>query len=162
MAVHLSEAQRAAIAALEPDLRTAAEAIGIGTVAQLASLAPGLTAVGGPATLTQVSLDPEGEPDPLSLAAIVAAHDGYVRHRGTREGVSTGALAIARLLVWASRAAVIGPTPTIAWIGPETRAPADTPGTRLRATATVTTSERTHTARAVVIITGPPGAAPSD
>lgn len=128
MGLRLTDAHSERIGALEPGLRSAAEALGAALRPQLARLAPGLTRpregeAGGDALLAVLDLDREGEPDALSLAACVAAHRAYVAGRGQPEGVSAGALALARLLVWAQRAAMLGPAPTIAWIGPAPRRP---------------------------------------
>ena len=128
MGLRLTDAHSEGIAALEPGLRSAAEALGAALRPQLARLAPGLTrpregGAGGDALLAALDLDREGEPDALSLAACVAAHRAYVAGRGQADGVSAGALALARLLVWAQRAAMLGPAPEIRWIGPAPRRP---------------------------------------
>ena len=87
---------------------------------QLARLAPGADPRRGgrrgepDALLVELDLDHEGAPDALCLAACLAAHRAYVAARGRPEGVSAGALALARLLVWAQRAAMLGPAPRIA------------------------------------------------
>jgi hypothetical protein len=124
----LTDAHRQAVGALEPGLRSAAEALGAALGPELSRLAPGLTRpregeAGGEALLTVLDLDREGPPDALSLAACVAAHRAYVTGRGRPEGVSAGALALARLLVWAQRAAMLGPAPEIRWLGPAARRP---------------------------------------
>ena len=129
MALRLSEAQAELVGALEPDLRIAAEAIGFGLRDQLTRLAPGLTrppeGADADAVLVDLDLDHDGAPDALSLAAVMAAHRSYVAARGQPEGVSAGALALGRLLVWAQRAAMLGPPPKVVWVGPATRRPDD-------------------------------------
>jgi len=126
LTLRLAPEQERVLADLEPELRMAAEAIGAGLGRQLSSLRPGLARRedGDPdALLGELELDREGPPDALSLAGCLAAHRAYVAARGAPGGVSVGALALARLLVWASRAALLGPAPRIAWIGPPARRP---------------------------------------
>jgi hypothetical protein len=130
MGLRLADAQAEMLRGLEPELRMAAEAIGAGLRDQLTRLAPGLTrpAQGGDdpevdAVLVELDLDHEGAPDALSLAACVAAHRTYVTARGRPEAVSAGALALGRLLVWAQRAALLGPAPRLVWVGPAARRP---------------------------------------
>ncbi len=128
MGLRLTDAHQQAVAALEPGLRSAAEALGTALRPQLARLAPGMTRpregeAGGEALLEALDLDREGPPDALSLAACLAAHRAYVAGRGQPDGVSAGALALARLLVWAQRAAMLGPAPEIRWLGPAPRRP---------------------------------------
>lgn len=143
---------------LEPDLRAAASAIGLAVQAELLRLRPALArsdtgSVAPTAILTSLDLDREGAPDPVSLAACVAAHGGYVASRLDPQGVSLGAMALARLLVWSARAAMLGTPPRIVWIGPPTRRPELDPGqVALGATAvaTVNGSERRAGALAVV------------
>lgn len=129
MGLRLTDAHSELIGSLEPGLRAAAEALGAALRPQLATLAPGLTrpregeSAEADAVLAALDLDHEGDPDALSLAACLAAHRAYVAGRGRAEGVSAGALALARLLVWAQRAAMLGPAPRIEWIGPAPRRP---------------------------------------
>ena len=163
MPLRLAEAHAEASGGLEPELRAAAEAIGAGLQPHLTRLAPGLTRPrdGEPgdatATLVALDLDHEGEPDGLSLVACVAAHRGYVTARGDPDGVSAGALAIARLLVWGQRAAMLGPAPRIEWIGPAARRPE--PGARLALAArcALELSGATRRAEAVALIAAPEG-----
>ena len=160
MALRLSEAQAELVGALEPDLRVAAEAIGFGLRDQLTRLAPGLTrppeGAEADAVLVDLDLDHDGAPDALSLAAVMAAHRSYVAARGQPEGVSAGALALGRLLVWAQRAAMLGPPPKVVWVGPATRRPDDEEGRlALSARSAVTMAGATRRAEAVALIEPP-------
>lgn len=121
MGLRLSAAASERVADADPVLRAAAQTLGSGLAGRLVALAPPVSS--GEATLLELTLDREPEPDPLSLAACVAAHHGYVTRRGQPDAISPGALALARLLVWAARAAMIGPAPQIAWLGPPARCP---------------------------------------
>jgi hypothetical protein len=140
----------------------AAEAIGVALRDQLTRLAPGLTrppegAAGeAQATLLDLDLDHEGAPDGVSLVACLAAHRAYVAARKRPEGVSAGALALARLLVWGQRAAMLGPAPRIAWLGPAPRAPEPTAGqVRLAARCALSVGNATRRAEAVALIARP-------
>lgn len=129
MALRLGDDHSELTRAVEPELRVAAEALGMGLRAELTRLHPALTRppegadADATATVVMLDLDHEGGPDPLSLIACMAAHRAYVIARGEPDGASVGALALARLLVWAQRAAMLGPAPRIAWIGPAPRRP---------------------------------------
>jgi hypothetical protein len=163
--LRLSEAQAEQVGALEPDLRIAAEAIGVALRDQLTKLAPGLTrppeGAEADAVLVDLHLDHDGAPDALSLAAVMAAHRSYVAARGQPDGVSAGALALGRLLVWAQRAAMLGPAPKVVWVGPAARRPDDQEGRlALSARSAVTMAGATRRAEAVALIEAPP-AAPS-
>jgi hypothetical protein len=153
--------------AVEPELRVAAEAIGVALRDQLVRLAPGLTRPpegGGAveATLVDLDLDHEGAPDGLSLVACVAAHRAYVAARKQPEGVSAGALALARLLVWGQRAAMLGPAPRIAWLGPAARAPRPEAGqVTLAARCALSVGGSSRRAEAVAVIARPDEASPS-
>lgn len=160
MALRLPEAQAELVGALDPDLRIAAEAIGFGLRDQLTRLAPGLTrppeGADADAVLVDLDLDHDGAPDALSLAAVMAAHRSYVAARGQPEGVSAGALALGRLLVWAQRAAMLGPPPKVVWVGPATRRPDDEEGRlALSARSAVTMAGTTRRAEAVALIEAP-------
>lgn len=133
MPLRLSDALTARLEGVEPELRVAAEALGAALAGELRRLAPGLTRAGADdaepeATLAALRLDREEDPDGLTLAACLAAHRAYVAARGRPEAVSAGALALGRLLVWAQRAAMLGPAPRIAWLGPAARRPEPGPG----------------------------------
>lgn len=162
MALRLPEAQAKLVGALDPDLRLAAEAIGAGLRDQLTRLAPGLTRPGGEgdetaeAVLVDLHLEHDGEPDAVSLAAVMAAHRSYVAARGRPEAVSAGALALARLLVWAQRAALLGPPPRVVWVGPAARRPEDAEGRiALSARSAVEMAGTTRRAEAVALIEAP-------
>jgi hypothetical protein len=164
VALRLPEAQAELVRALEPDLRMAAEAIGLGLRDQLSRLAPGLTRppeggdAGADAVLVDLDLDHDGEPDALSLAAVMAAHRSYVAARGHPEAVSAGALALGRLLVWAQRAALLGPPPRLVWVGPAARRPHDEEGrVALSARSAVEMAGTTRRAEAVALIEAPSG-----
>ncbi|MEQ9337841.1 MAG: hypothetical protein RJQ03_11680, partial [Miltoncostaeaceae bacterium] len=98
----------------------------------------------------------EGPPDALSLLACLAAHRAYVGGRGRPEGVSVGALPIARLMVWAHRATLLGAAPRLVWVGPAVRAPE--PGPRqmvLRARCAVAVDGAVRRAEAAAVVAGP-------
>jgi hypothetical protein len=160
--LRLSDAHSELVGGLEPELRVAAEAIGLGLRAQLVHLAPGLTRSGEgegggvEATLVELDLDHEGGPDAVSLAACVAAHRAYVGARSRPDAVSAGALAIARLLVWAQRAALLGPPPRVEWLGPAARAPEVGEGrVVLGARCALEVAGRTRRAEAVALLATP-------
>jgi hypothetical protein len=166
MGLRLSDGDSAQIGGLDPDLRVAAEAIGLGLREQLVRLAPGITRpaedagdVEPDATLVSLELDHEGAPDALSLCACVAAHRAYVSARGRPQAVSAGALALARLLVWAQRAALLGPAPRVEWLGPAPRAPEAAEGqVALGARCALEMGGRTRRAEATAVIAAPEGA----
>lgn len=164
MGLRLDDAHSELVGAVEPELRVAAEAIGMGLRGELGRLAPGLTRppdTGGEtfdATLLSLDLDHEGPPDDLSLIACMSAHRAYVTSRGAPEGLSAGALALARLLVWSQRAALLGPAPRITWIGPAPRRPEDTGGNLiLSARCALDLRGATRRAEAVALIAPPEG-----
>ena len=166
MPLRLTEGQAKQVDALEPDVRIAAEAIGFGLRDQLTRLAPGLTRppegdeAGADAVLVDLDLDHDGAPDAVSLVAVMAAHRSYVAARGRPEGVSAGALALGRLLVWAQRAAMLGPPPKLVWVGPAARRPEDAEGRiALSARSAVEIAGATRRAEAVALIEAPPAAA---
>jgi hypothetical protein len=161
MGLRISDAHAELVGGLDPELRMAAEAIGLGLREQLVKLAPGLTRSEGDAeaeaTLVEIDLDHEGPPDAVSLAACVAAHRAYVAARSRPEGVSAGALALARLLVWAQRAALLGPPPRVEWLGPAPRAPEAGEGrVALGARCVLEVAGRRRRAEAVALIAAPP------
>lgn len=155
MGLRLSDAQSATLGGLDPELRVAAEALGSGLSGRLIDLGPSLTrGLGDEAALERLALvEREAEPDGLSLAACVAAHAAYLTRRGEASGVSAGALAIARLLVWAARASMIGPAPTVAWIGPAPRCPEPGAGQhRIDSECRLSGPERSAQARAAALV----------
>lgn len=161
MPLSLSSTDAARVAEVEMQLRMAAEMMGTALRDRLVSLAPALAPVGedgseSEATLELLELDHEGSADPLSLAACIAAHRAYVTARGRPGAVSSGALALSRILIWAQRAAMLGRVPDIAWIGPAPRCPAATPSqATLRARATVRLGDARRRAEAAALITAP-------
>lgn len=160
MALELAPELQRGLAALEPDLRSGAAAIGLAVQAELVRRKPALTrreegASPPVAVLTALDLDREGAPEAVSLAACIAAHSGYVASRGDREAVSLGGLALARLLVWSTRAAMLGPAPKLVWIGPPARRPElQTGQVALGATAVATIDGTERRAGAVGIFSG--------
>jgi hypothetical protein len=158
MGLGVSEGDMRAIGALDAEVRVTAEALGASLVDRLVELAPSLTRDGDDlspsAELLALSLDREERPDPISLVACLGAHRAYVRRRGHPDGVSLGALALARLLVWAARAAMIAPTaPEVVWLGPGARRPAAEPGQHIivaRARAALPGGRREAVAEALV------------
>jgi hypothetical protein len=157
MSLRFAPALQGTLEEIDPDLRGAAHAIGLGLGAQLGRLRPALSQGADPTTapdveVTSLTLAAEGEPDGLSLAAIRAAHQAYVSARGAPDGASLGALAIGRLLVWAQRAALLGTTPTIVWIGPEQRRPPDATGIEIHAACVGLVDGSRRTARALALI----------
>lgn len=165
MPLSLAPAHAAAVDGVELELRLGAEAIGTGLLPELARLSPALAPAGDDgaepeAVLERLDLDHEGAPDGLSLAACVAAHRAYVSRRGRPGALSTGALALARLLVWAHRAALLGSPPSMAWIGPAPRLPEAAAGqVVLRARAAVAAGGATRRAEAAALIAAPRGEA---
>jgi hypothetical protein len=160
MSLQLAPALREALDATDPDLRPAAQAIGIAVAAQLQPLRPALTRSDGDAATADVEivvldLDPEGPPDGLTIASCEAAHDAYVRARGAPSATSLGALAIARLLVWAQRAAILGRAPTILWIGPSQRRPDGLDGIEIHSTCSGRVAGVRRTAKAVAVLRRP-------
>ena len=163
MGLRLRDDHSELLGTVEPELRVAAEALGMGLRAELIRLAPALTRPpgdapeGADATLAQLDLDHEGAPDALSLAACVAAHRAYAIARGDPEAVSAGALALARLLVWAQRAAMLGPAPRVEWLGPAPRRPEPEGRLSLGARCALEMHGATRRAEAVALITRPDG-----
>jgi len=155
--------QEAGLQGLEPELRSFADAIGGTLGPELLRRAPGLARVGEgesgdpDALLVALELDREPEPDAVTLSACLAAHRAYVGGRGRPEAVSLGALALARLLIWASRAALLGPAPAVSWIGPPSRRPEPEAGQLiLEARCVCEIAGRRREARAVALVGPPP------
>ena len=161
MSLRFAPALQETLEEVDPDLRGAAHAIGMGLGGRLGRLRPALSRGTDPSAVPDVevlslALATEGEPDALSLAAIGAAHQAYVSSRGAPDGASLGALAIARLLVWAQRAALLGAAPQIIWIGPEPRRPADATGIAVHAACVGLVDGSRRTAKAVAVIAPAP------
>lgn len=129
MTLRLAEDLQQELDDLDPDLRAAASAIGSAIGAELARIRPALIrgsvdeGYEPEAVVLGMQLEREGLTDAVALAACLTAHRVYVESRGHPEAVSLGALPLAHLLFWASRASVLGPTPRIDWIGPVARKP---------------------------------------
>ena len=159
MSLQLAPALREVLDATDPDLRAAAQAIGFAVGAQLGPLRPALTRAGEQSVpaVEIVSLDlvPDGPPDGLTLVACEAAHDAYVRARGAPAATSLGALAIARLLVWGQRAAILGRAPTILWIGPVQRRPEGLEGIEIHSACAGLVAGVKRTAKALAVIQRP-------
>ncbi len=161
MPLVLAPEHQSGIDGLEQELRAAAEALGLSLRPELDRLRPALSQDegGGAATdeasLLRLDLEHEGAPDDLTLAACVAAHRAYVTGRGTAGGFSPGALALSRLLVWLQRAAMLGATPELAWLGPEVRQPELRAGqVTLTASCAVRVGDAVRQARAMAVLAG--------
>lgn len=79
MTLRLDDALRTQIEALEPELLAAAQAMGLGALAKLTELKPGLTATDGPGdpSLEALGLTAGDDADPgdaVQAAAVLAAH----------------------------------------------------------------------------------------
>lgn len=145
---------------VDDELRPAAEAVGLAALPHLERLRPRLLdlAPGVEAVLEELDLEREGGPDPLSLAGCVAAHGAYARRRGRPDAISPGALALARILVWGERAAMLGRAPRIRWIGPPGRAPEAAPeDVRVSATCRIAIGEGSRRAAALAFARPPEG-----
>lgn len=162
MALRLAAGLERRLDGLDPEVQAGARALGLAVAAELGRLRPGLMKADDPdgpapeAVLVALELDREPEPDAASLTACVAAHSAYVASRGHADGVSLGALALARILVWASRAAMLGPAPKVVWVGPSARRPDPAAGQHeLGARCAVEVGERTREARALALVAAP-------
>lgn len=155
MGIRLSEGPDPA-AALDPDLANAARGIGVALAARLRELAPAIrpaTDTGEPdLVIEEITLDPEDPLDPLTLLACMSAHDAYVAARGRAAGASPGALALARVLAWASRAEMLGRAPRIQWLGPPARCPDGIVGTAVTARVHLTGPDGSVRAAAVAVV----------
>lgn len=144
-------------AALDPDLAGAAHAIGLAVSHRVVALAPALTAVAADGTeptviLVGIDMEPADPADPITMMACLGAHHAYVVARGRPDGVSLGALALARILVWAARAEVLGRAPSIVWIGAPRRRPDDMGGHLIVADARGTADDKPCHARAAALV----------
>lgn len=158
MTLGLGAALAAVLGDAEDELRPAAEAMGLAALPHLERLRPRVIEDVSDPLLETLDLEHEGPPDPLSLIACLAAHRAYAARRGRAAAVSPGALALARILVWAERAALIGQEPQVVWIGPPARAPERTPEqVPLSATCAVATAEGVRRAAATAHLRRPAG-----
>lgn len=142
---------------LDPDLAAGGRAIGMVVAMRLRELTPALRPAdddGREPTLVleEVALLPADPTDALTLVACVAAHDAYVNHRRRPGAVSPGALALARVLVWASRAEMLGRAPSIVWIGPPNRRPESADGYPVTASVRLTGPSGTVRATACGVV----------
>jgi hypothetical protein len=157
MSVRFTPALQEALDGLDGDLRAPAHAVGISLAAQLGTLRPAITHApdqGNDPDIEVLALDLDGEggPDPVSLAACRIAHDSYVTARGAPSGASLGALALARVLVWLQRAAVLGTPAEVVWIGPPQRRPDHALGIQITASCTALVDGTRRTARALAVV----------
>lgn len=156
MGIRRADAQDPA-AGLDPDLAQAARGIGVAVAMRLRELAPSLRPAADDGAepdlvIDEIQLDPDDPLDPLTLIACIEAHDAYVRARGRTGAASPGALALARVLVWAARAEMLGRAPTIAWIGPPARRPDDVAGHAVTASVRLSGPDGAVRAAAVALI----------
>ncbi len=159
MGLSLDDAGAARVAEIDAELRGAAEAIGLAVAIQLDRLRPALMAAQPDepsAVLVGLTLERDGEPDGITLAACLAAHQAYVARRRRRNAVSAGALALSRVLVWGQRAALLGPSPEMLWLGPPTRRPEEHSGAiEVRATCVLQINGNRREARALGLVRPP-------
>ncbi len=158
MSVRLCPALREVLDSLDPDLRLFAATMGSGLAPQLSRLQPALTPSAASSDgyeLASITLSGDDAPDGLSLSACLGAHDAYLATRGDPGGISLGALAIARILVWAQRAAILGSAPRIQWIGPPARRPEGLEGLILTATCRASDGTSSRSAQAIAILDTP-------
>jgi len=145
-------------AALDPELAGAARAIGLAVSQRLVAMRPALRAVADDGTeptvvLAGIDMEPADPGDPITLVACLDAHHAYVVSRGRPDGVSLGALALARILVWAARAEVLGRAPSIGWIGPPARRPDGMGGHLIASDARGAVDGKPCHARAAALVT---------
>jgi len=143
---------------LDADLRSGAHAIGLAVAARLRDLAPSLRPArgdGGEPTfvLEALELDPDDPADALTLVACIGAHDAYATARGRAGAVSPGGLALARVLVWATRAEMLGTRPDVRWVGPPARMPEGLEGQVITATVVLADGDTRARASAAMVVT---------
>ena len=143
---------------LDADLRSGAHAIGLAVAARLRDLAPSLRPArgdGGEPTfvLEALELDPDDPADALTLVACIGAHDAYTAARGRAGAVSPGGLALARVLVWATRAEMLGTRPDVRWVGPPARMPEGLEGHVITATVVLADGDTRARASAAMVVT---------
>lgn len=156
MGIRLAEGPDPA-SALDPDLANAARGIGVAVAARLRDLAPAIRPADDAGAepdlvIGEITLEPEDPLDPLTLLACMSAHDAYVAARGRAAGASPGALALARVLAWASRAEMLGRAPRIQWLGPPARCPDGIVGTAVTARVHLTGPDGSVRAAAVAVV----------
>ena len=143
---------------LDADLRSGAHAIGLAVASRLRDLAPSLRPArgdGGEPTfvLEALELDPDDPADALTLVACIGAHDAYATARGRAGAVSPGGLALARVLVWATRAEMLGTRPDVRWVGPPARMPEGLEGQVITATVVLADGDTRARASAAMVVT---------
>ena len=140
----------------DPDVQSGAQAIGFAVAARLRELAPALRpaddGVEPTFEVVQIDLVPADPADEVTLAACLSAHDAYAAGRGRPGGVSPGALALARVLVWATRAEMLGARPDVRWIGPPARMPEGIEGHVVTASVVLKSGEVRARASAAVVV----------
>lgn len=142
---------------LDPDLRAGAQAIAFAVATRLRDLAPAIRpadASGAEPTfvIDTITLVPDDPADAVTLMACLGAHDAYATGRGRAGAVSPGALALARVLVWATRAEMLGAQPDVRWIGPPTRLPAGLEGQLITASVELNSGETRARASAAMVV----------
>jgi len=142
---------------LDPDLRAGAQAIGLSVAARLRDLAPALRPADDSRTeptfvIDTLDLEPDDPADALTLVACLGAHDAYALGRGRPGAVSAGALALARVLVWAARAEMLGGRPDVRWIGPPARMPDGVEGQVITASVVLTRGDTRARASAAMVV----------
>jgi len=142
---------------LDPDLRAGAQAIAFAVATRLRDLAPAIRPVdesGAEPTfvIDAIGLVPEDPPDAITLVACLGAHDAYATGRGRPGAVSPGALALARVLVWATRAEMLGAQPDVRWIGPPARMPEGLDGQVITASVELNSGETRARASAAMVV----------
>ena len=140
----------------DPDVQSGAQAIGFAVAARLRELAPALRPADGGAEphfeITEIELVPDDPADDVTLVACLSAHDTYAAARGRPGGVSPGALALARVLVWATRAEMLGARHEVRWIGPPARMPDDMTGHVITAHVVLTSGATRARASAAMVV----------
>ena len=142
---------------VDPDLEAGAQAIAFAVAARLRELAPSLRPAGDGGAepvfdVAEIVLDPDDPADALTLSACLSAHDAYAAARGRPGAVSPGGLALARVLVWATRAEMLGARPDVRWIGPPARMPDDIEGQVITASVVLTCGDTRARASAALVV----------
>jgi hypothetical protein len=142
---------------LDPDLRAGAQAISFAVAARLRELAPALrpaddSGVEPTFVIDTLALVPDDPADAITVVACLGAHDTYATGRGRPGAVSPGALALARVLVWATRAEMLGARPDVRWIGPPARMPDAIEGQVITASVELTSGDTRARACAAMVV----------